>query len=55
MSAHLHVENPFLDQVVGLVWEVIDQGCHSIPSDPAASQRMSLRHEMAPEMVPGSR
>jgi hypothetical protein len=26
VSEHLRVEYPFLDQLVGLVWEVIDQG-----------------------------
>jgi hypothetical protein len=32
MSEYLHVEKPFLDQLVTLGWTVIDQGQGFIPS-----------------------
>lgn len=50
MSEYLHVEEPFLDQLAGLGWEVIDQGCGMIPSDPAASLRTSFRQLILPEV-----
>ncbi|RLE25862.1 MAG: type I restriction endonuclease subunit R, partial [Acidobacteria bacterium] len=50
MSEYLHVEKPFLDQLATLGWEVIDQGCGMIPSDPAASLRTSFRDLILPEV-----
>ena len=50
MSEYDHVEKPFLEQLAGLGWEVIDQGCGSIPSDPAASLRGSFREVILPEV-----
>jgi len=50
VSEHLHVERPFLDQLAGLGWEVIDQGYGIIPSDPAASLRTSFREVKLPEV-----
>jgi len=50
MSEYTHVEKPFLDQLAGLGWEVIDQGCGFIPSDPAASLRTSFRELILPEV-----
>ena len=39
MSEYLFVEKPFLNHLRALGWEVIDQGAHAIPSDPATSLR----------------
>ncbi len=50
MSEYLHVEKPFLDQLAGLGWEVIDQGCGVIPSDPATSLRESFREWLLPQV-----
>ena len=50
MSEYLHVEKPFLDQLAALGWEVVDQGCGTIPSDPAASLRTSFRQWILPEV-----
>ena len=46
MSEYIHVEKPFLDQLAALGWEVIDQGCGHIPTDPGASLRTSFREVM---------
>jgi type I restriction enzyme, R subunit len=43
VSEYLFVEKPFLDHLRSLGWEVIDQGCGAIPSDPAASLRDDFR------------
>jgi hypothetical protein len=43
MFEYLFVERPFLDHLRSLGWEVIDQGAHAIPSDPAASLRDDFR------------
>ena len=43
MSEYLFIEKPFLDQLRALGWEVIDQGAHAIPGDPAASLRDGFR------------
>lgn len=43
MSEYLFVEKPFLDHLHTLGWEVIDQGAHAIPSDPALSMRDDFR------------
>jgi len=43
MSEYRFVEKPFLDHLASLGWEVIDQGAHAIPSDPAASLRDDFR------------
>ena len=48
MSEYFHVEKPFLDQLAGLGWTVIDQGHSIIPSDPAASLRNSFREWILP-------
>ena len=50
MSEYLHVEKPFLDQLAALGWEVVDQGCGHVPSDPAASQRTSFRQWLLPDV-----
>jgi len=50
MSEYTHVEKPFLDQLAGLGWEVIDQGCGFIPSDPGVSLRRSFRELILPEV-----
>jgi type I restriction enzyme R subunit len=50
MSEYLHVEKPFLDQLAALGWEVVDQGCGHVPSDPAASLRTSFRQWLLPEV-----
>jgi type I restriction enzyme R subunit len=50
MSEYLHVERPFLDQLGTLGWTVLDQGYGIIPSDPAASLRVSFREWLLPEV-----
>ncbi len=50
MSEYDHVEKPFLDQLAALGWQAIDQGCGSIPADPAASLRTSFRQVILPEV-----
>lgn len=50
MSEYTLVEKPFLDQLAGLGWTVIDQGVGIIPSDPAASLRTSFREWLLPEV-----
>jgi len=42
MSDRNFVERPFLDQLVALDWQVIDQGT-GVPTDPAKSLRTSFR------------
>ncbi len=49
-SEYLHVEKPFLDQLRTLGWEVIDQGCQMIPSDPGTSLRTSFRDLILPKV-----
>jgi type I restriction enzyme R subunit len=39
MSEYNFVEKPFLNQLDNLGWDVINQGAHSIPTDPAKSLR----------------
>jgi type I restriction enzyme R subunit len=50
MTEYLHVEKPFLDQLVQLSWTVIDHGVGAIPSDPAVSLRTSFREWLLPEV-----
>lgn len=47
MSEYTEVEQPFLQQLKGLDWEIIDQG-QEIPSDPARSRRTSFRQWLLP-------
>lgn len=48
MSEYTEVEQPFLQQVAGLGWTVIDQGCSNITQDPATSLRTSFREWLLP-------
>ena len=50
MSEYLHVEKPFLDQLVALGWKVTDQSQGFIPSDPSKSLRTSFREWFLPEV-----
>ncbi|HXF39388.1 MAG TPA: HsdR family type I site-specific deoxyribonuclease [Blastocatellia bacterium] len=50
MSEYFHVEKPFLDQLAGLGWTVIDQGHGMIPFDPAESLRRSFREWLLPDV-----
>lgn len=50
MSEYHHVEKPLLTQLAGLGWTVIDQGCRTIPQDPAASLRTSFRELILPQV-----
>jgi type I restriction enzyme R subunit len=50
----LYVEKPFLDQLGGLGWKVIDQGQGIIPSEPSASLRSSFREYILPEVFRGA-
>ena len=50
MSEYAHVEKPLLTQLARLGWTVIDQGCQSIPHDPAASLRSSFRDLILPQV-----
>ncbi len=49
MSEYTEVEQPFLQQLALLGWEVIDQG-QEIPSDPARSERDSFRQWLLPRV-----
>lgn len=49
MSEYTEVEQPFLHQLQGLGWDIIDQG-QEIPSDPAKSRRASFRQWLLPEV-----
>lgn len=49
MSEYTEVEQPFLQQLQALGWNVIDQG-QEIPSDPAKSLRPDFRHWLLPEV-----
>ena len=48
MSEYTEVEQPFLAQLQGLGWQVIDQG-QEIPSDPTKSLRQHFRQWLLPE------
>ena len=50
MSEYLHVERPFLNQLESLGWEVVDQGCGIVPSDPARSLRLHFREWILPDV-----
>lgn len=43
MSEYLHAERPFLDQLVALGWQIIDQRQGFIPSDLTKSPRFVAR------------
>jgi type I restriction enzyme R subunit len=49
MTEYTEVEQPFLQQLQSLSWEIIDQG-PDIPSDPAKSLRLSFRQWILPEV-----
>ncbi|MEW8623796.1 MAG: HsdR family type I site-specific deoxyribonuclease [Candidatus Thiodiazotropha endolucinida] len=49
MSEYTEVEQPFLQQLQGLGWEIIDQG-PDIPSDPTKSLRLNFRQWLLPEI-----
>lgn len=49
MSEYTEVEQPFLQQLQGLGWDIIDQG-QEIPSAPARSHRTSFRQWLLPEV-----
>lgn len=48
MSEYTEVEQPFLGQLQGLGWDIIDQG-QDIPSDPTKSLRQHFRQWLLPE------
>lgn len=48
MSEYSEVELPFLQQLAAQGWTVVDQGCSTIPQDPAASLRTSFREWLLP-------
>lgn len=50
MAEYVNVEQPFLNKLRELHWEVIDQGCGKIPSDPAPSKRESFREVVLKEV-----
>ncbi|MGH8616023.1 MAG: type I restriction endonuclease [Gammaproteobacteria bacterium] len=54
MSEYLHVEKPFLVQLVALGWTVINQtgvqGQALVPADPAASLRSGFREWILPDV-----
>jgi hypothetical protein len=49
MSVYTEVEQPFLQQLANLGWNIIDQGC-DIPSNPALSLRQNFRQWILPEL-----
>jgi tetratricopeptide (TPR) repeat protein len=52
MPEYLEVEKPFLDQLAGLGWEVIDHGGGGVPADPARSLRGSSRQWLLLRCLP---
>jgi type I restriction enzyme R subunit len=48
MSEYSEVELPFLQQLAAQGWTVVDQGCATIPQDPAVSLRTSFREWLLP-------
>ena len=49
MSEYSEVEQPFLQQLAGLGWTIIDQGT-GVPQDPAASLRENFRQWLLPSV-----
>jgi len=49
MSEYTEVEQPFLQQLKALGWEIIDQG-QEIPSEPTRSHRASFRQWLLPDV-----
>ena len=49
MSEYTEVEQPFLQQLASLGWEIIDQGA-DIPADPSKSLRLNFRQWLLPEV-----
>ncbi len=49
MSEYTEVEQPFLQQLQALGWQIIDQGAQ-IPSDPLKSLRVNFRQWLLPEV-----
>ena len=49
MSGYTEVEQPFLQQLQALDWDIIDQG-QEIPSDPTRSRRANFRQWLLPEV-----
>ena len=49
MSEYTEVEQPFLQQLATLGWEVINQG-QDIPADPSKSLRLNFRQWLLPEV-----
>ncbi|MDP3878049.1 MAG: type I restriction endonuclease [Methylobacter sp.] len=49
MSEYTEVEQPFLQQLQNLGWQIIDQG-PDIPSDPTLSLRLNFRQWLLPEV-----
>ncbi|MES2951847.1 MAG: hypothetical protein V4858_25260 [Pseudomonadota bacterium] len=43
MSEYSKVERPFLQQLAAQGWTVVNQGCATIPQDPAASLLTTFR------------
>jgi type I restriction enzyme R subunit len=48
VSEYSEVELPFLQQLAAQGWTVVDQGCATIPQDPAVSLRTSFREWLLP-------
>lgn len=48
MSEYSEVERPFLQQLAAQGWTVVDQGCATIPQDPAVSLRTTFREWLLP-------
>jgi type I restriction enzyme R subunit len=49
MSEYTEVEQPCLEQLRDLGWQIIDQGL-DIPSDPNPSLRLNFRQWLLPEV-----
>ncbi|RDB42648.1 type I restriction endonuclease subunit R [Halomonas sp. DQ26W] len=49
MSEYTEVEQPFLQQLQALGWQIVDQG-QEIPSDPAKSLRLNFRQWLLPRV-----
>ena len=50
MAEYVNVEQPFLNKLRELNWELIDHGCGKIPHDPKTSRRESFREVVLKEV-----
>ena len=54
MPEYKNVEQPFLEKLADIGWQVIDQGSFGIPSDPQKSFRSSFKQVTLPDVFKGA-